>query len=114
MALALTSFASAQGRLIAVDSSRALYEIDMTAGAKTSIGTVSSNTSTAAGLAYDPLGNVLYLTSTGNDSLYSVDLATGNATLIGAYGDTSIVMHGLEWDSSTGKLFGLSSHNQGL
>ena len=33
----IAGVASAQGRLIAVDSSRALYEIDMNTGAKTPI-----------------------------------------------------------------------------
>src|SRR5690606_3632905 len=58
--------------------------------------------------------DILYLTSTGNDSLYRLDLQTGDATLIGAYGDTAIVMHGLEIDERTGKLYGASSHNGGL
>ena len=38
--------AAAQERLIAVDSSRALYEVNMSTGAKTQIGTVSANAST--------------------------------------------------------------------
>lgn len=107
------AIAPAQGRLIAVDSSRALYEIDMSTGTKTSIGTVSSNASTTAGLAYDAASGTMYLSSTGNDSLFTLDLATGAATLVGAYGDSTIVMHGLEWDSSTGTLYGVSgSTNQ--
>ncbi|MBL8990700.1 MAG: hypothetical protein JNJ48_03870 [Phycisphaerae bacterium] len=104
------------GRLIAVDSSRALYEINMTTGAKTAIGTVSSNAGTTGGLAYDCSSGRIYLTSTSTDSLYTLDLATGTATLVGAY-DVSvptIVMHGIEWDSSTGTLYTASSHNTGL
>lgn len=104
----LSGSALAQGRLIAVDSSRALYEIDMASGAKTSIGTVSSNASTTAGLAYDRAANVVYLVSTGNDSLFTLDLASGNATLVGPFGDSSIVMHGLEWDPSRNTLFAVS------
>ena len=99
--------------LVAVDSSRALYEIDMATGAKTSIGTVSANAGTTAGLTVGP-ANLVYLTSTSTDSLYTLDLATGTATLVGAYGDTAIVMHGLEYVPSTDKLYGASSHNGGL
>lgn len=36
----------AQGRLICVDSSRALFEVNMQTGAKTQIGTVSANAGT--------------------------------------------------------------------
>lgn len=106
--------AVAQGRLIAVDSTRALYEIDMLTGVKTPIGTVSPNASTSAGLAYDRTNQIMYLTSTGNDSLYTLDIATGTATLVGFYGDASVFMHGLEYDDSTGNLYGVSSHNNGL
>lgn len=102
------------GHLYAVDSSRALYEINMDTGAKTAAGTVSANASTTAGLAYDHSTGTVYLTSTGNDSLFTLDLTTGNATLVGAYGDSALVMHGLEWDDSTGTLYGSSSHNDGL
>ncbi|HVL38104.1 MAG TPA: PEP-CTERM sorting domain-containing protein [Fimbriimonadaceae bacterium] len=113
--LAAAGLVSAQGRLIAIDSSRAIYDINMATGAKTLIGTASSNAGTAAGLAYDRMTDTLYLTSSGNDSVYTLDLATGNATLIGPYNQgTSIVMHGLEWDSSTGTLYAMSSHNAGL
>jgi len=112
-AAVLATSASAQ-QLYAVDSSRALYTIDMTTGAKTLVATVSANAGTTAGLCYDPVNNIVYLTSTSNDSLYSLDLATGNATLIGLYGDSLVVMHGLEFDDSTGTLYGVSSHNNGL
>lgn len=118
-AVAAASFAGVSsalgvGRMIAVDSSRALYEIDIATGAKTLIGTVSANAGTTAGLAYNPGDGTLYLTSTSNDSLYTLDLATGNATLVGSYGDSAVVMHGLEFVSLTGELFGGSSHNGGL
>jgi hypothetical protein len=101
-------------RLIAVDSSRALYELDMTTGQRTQIGTVSANASTTAGLTYDAASGKVYLTSTGNDSLYTLDLTTGNATLVGLYGNAALVMHGLEWDASTSTLYGVSSHDNGL
>ncbi|HMQ15644.1 MAG TPA: hypothetical protein PKC49_06685, partial [Phycisphaerae bacterium] len=67
----LTAGAMAQGRLIAVDSSRALYEIDMATGAKTSIGVVSANAGTTGGLAYDRNNDIIYVTSTSNDSVYT-------------------------------------------
>ncbi|HSL18539.1 MAG TPA: hypothetical protein VLB51_11600 [Methylomirabilota bacterium] len=103
----------AQTHLIAVDSSRSLWEIDRVTGAKTQFGTVSSNAGTTAGLAIGA-GNTVFLTSTGNDSLYTLDLPTGTATLVGAYGDSAIVMHGLEYVPATNTLYGASSHNGGL
>lgn len=105
--------ASAQ-TLVAVDSGRILYTIDKATGAKTQFGTVSSNASTTAGLAYDMATQRIFLTSTGNDSIYTLDLATGNATLIGSYGSTAFVMHGLEFDASTNTLYGVSQHDNGL
>lgn len=102
------SMVFAQGRMIAVDSSRALFEIDILTGAKTPIGTVSANASTTAGLAYNRATGTLWLSSTGNDNLYTLDLATGDATLVGFYGDAGIVMHGLEYDDSTNTLYGAS------
>lgn len=111
--IALASAAGAQ-QLIAVDSSRSLFSVDPATGAKTSIGTVSSNAGTCGGLAYDSINDIVYLTSSSNDSLFTVDLSTGNATLVGAYGSSAFVMHGLEFDSSTGTLYGSSSHDGGL
>jgi hypothetical protein len=52
--LAAASAAFASGKLIAIDSSRAIFEVDRFTGAKTQIGTASTNASTTAGLAYDP------------------------------------------------------------
>lgn len=113
--LLLCGVALGQGRLIAVDSSRALYEIDMSTGAKTQIGTVSANAGTTGGLAYDRLNNVMYLTSTSLDSLFTLDIASGAATLVGAYDPAvaAIVMHGIEYDDSTSQLYGISIHNTG-
>lgn len=103
-----------QGRLIAVDSSRALSEIDVLRAFKFSIGVVSMEAGTTGGLALQPSTGTVFVTSTGNDSLYTLDLSTGTATLVGAYGITSsIVMHGLEFTSS-GVLYASSSHNGGL
>jgi DNA-binding beta-propeller fold protein YncE len=99
--------------IVAVDSSRALSEINIATGAKTPIGMVSANAGTTGGLAVG-LNNIVWVTSTSNDSLYTLDLATGTATLVGAYGDAAIVMHGLEYVEATDTLYGLSSHNNGL
>src|SRR6478672_2657305 len=54
---------SARAQLIAVDSARALYTLDISTGARTQIGTVSANAGTTAGLAYDMAHNIVYLTS---------------------------------------------------
>jgi MYXO-CTERM domain-containing protein len=113
LATSFTASASA-GVLIAVDSNRSLYEIDMSNGAKTLIGTVSANAGTTAGLAYDRINDILYVSSTGNDSVYTLNITTGAATLIGAYGDSSLVMHGLEWSPDDTTLYGVSSSNNGL
>jgi len=107
-------FPQLTGKLYAVDSSRALFEVDMNTGVKTPAGTVSANAGTTGGLAYAHGTQTVYVTSTGNDSLYTLDLGTGTATLVGPYGDPAIVMHGLEWDDTTGTLYGVSSHNNGL
>lgn len=101
-------------RLIGVDGNRTLHEIDPTTGARTQIGTVSSNVGTSAGLAYDAQRDIVYLTSSTLDSLYRLDLATGTATLIGPFGGTQFIMHGLEFDDSTGILYGMSNHDAGL
>jgi hypothetical protein len=105
--LAAASGALASGRLIAIDSARVVYEIDMATGARTAIGTASGG-GTTGGLARDPATGTIYLTSTSLDSLFALNLDTFEATLVGAYG-VDVVMHGLEWDSSTGTLYGGSN-----
>ncbi|HET9314825.1 MAG TPA: hypothetical protein VFQ51_04510 [Vicinamibacteria bacterium] len=105
--------AAGETHVIAVDSSRALFEIDITSGAKTPIGTVTANAGTTGALTVGP-GNVVYLSSTSLDSLFTLDVGTGNATLVGAYGDPAVVMHGLEYVPSTDTLYGASSHNAGI
>ncbi len=105
---------AAAGNLYAVDSSRALFEVNMQTGEKTPIGTVSANAGTSAGLAYRDENGTVYLTSTNNDSLYTLDLTTGAATLVGPYGDAALVMHGLEYNSQNNTMYGMSSHNAGL
>ena len=99
--------------IVAVDSARPLFEVNIATGAKTQFGTVSANAGTCGGLAVGA-ANTVYLTSTSLDSLFTLDLPTGTATLVGAYGDPAIVMHGLEYVAATDTLYGLSSHNNGL
>lgn len=109
-----TLFVSAQNRLLAIDSNRSFYEIEMTTGAKTLIGTLSSTVGTTAGLAYDMTDGIMYLSSSGNDELYTLNPTIIANTLIGGYGDTSVVMHGLEYVGLSEKLYGMSSSNGGL
>jgi hypothetical protein len=104
---------SSNPHLVAIDSSRAFFEIDVATGAKTPLGTASANLVTPAALAIGP-GNVVYASSTTNDALYTLDLLTGAATLVGPYGDTAVIMHGLEYVPTTDTLYGVSSHNNGL
>jgi hypothetical protein len=104
-----SSVAMGQGRLIAIDSARVLYEIDRTTGTKTQIGTASGG-ATTGGLAYDAASQILYLTSTSLDSLFTLNLDTFEATLVGAY-NQDVVMHGLEWNSSNNTLYGGSNGN---
>lgn len=109
--LALTGLAVAQaspGALVAIDSSRAISRIDPATGSRVVFKTATSNASTTAGLAYDFTSNLLYTTSTGNDSLFTLDVNTGAATLVGVYSDTSVVMHGIEIDMFTGQMYGAS------
>lgn len=113
LAAATYAQAGSNPHVIAIDSSRAFFEIDVATGAKTPLGTASANASTTAALAIGP-SNVVYVSSTTNDSLYTLDLLTGTATLVGAYGDPAVVMHGLEYVPSTSTLYGASSHNGGL
>jgi len=111
--LALPLHGAAQPHVVAVDSSRALHEINMATGATTPLGTVSANAGTTAGLAVGA-SNTVYLTSSSLDSLFTLDLGTATATLVGPYGDATIVMHGLEYVPATDTLYGLSSSNNGL
>jgi hypothetical protein len=111
--LTLALPAAAQ-RLIAVDSSRVVSEVDINTGARTALGTLPVATGTSGGLAYDQATGRLFVTSTANDALYTIDVTNWTTTLVGAYGNAAVIMHGLEWDSSTGTLYGMSSHDGGL
>jgi DNA-binding beta-propeller fold protein YncE len=112
--LLLTAPLAAQ-RMFALDSSRAVYEIDLATAARTLVGTISSNAGTTGGFTYDINTGRLWLTSSGNDSVYLVDMTNWSAKLVGNYGlGTAVVMHGIEWDDSTGTLYAMSQHDNGL
>ena len=53
-AIAIPTCLSAQ-RMLCLDSSRAVSEIDITTGVRTAVGTVSANAGTSAEFAYDPV-----------------------------------------------------------
>ncbi|MCY2961189.1 MAG: hypothetical protein NTY35_13595 [Planctomycetota bacterium] len=110
-AVCVLAAAAQAGRLIAVDTSRALYDVDIATGAKTLIGTVSAGAGTPSGLTRDPASGTIYLCSSSVDSLFRLDIATGSATVVGPFGSTTIVMHGLEWDSGLNTLWGASNGN---
>ncbi|CAN5804121.1 hypothetical protein BH11PLA1_BH11PLA1_17500 [soil metagenome] len=102
---------AAPGRLIILDASRNIGEINPVTGVLTPLGVLAPTISSTAGLAFDCVNQKLYMTSTNTDSLYTVDLPSLTATLVGFYGDASVVMHGLEFDDSTGALYGGSAGN---
>jgi len=103
--LALTS-GIAQGRLVAIDSSMALVELNMTTGARTPITTVTGGPANITGLAYDRQLDILWGAANGNDSLYTINYTTGVATLVGAFNPGhDVTLPGLEFDDSTGALY---------
>ncbi len=102
------------GRLLGIESGRALYEINPNTGEMTQIAAVSAVAGTTGGLAVNCANRTIYVTSTSNDSVYTLNDSTGAVTLVGPYGDSAVVMHGIEFDESTGTLYGMSSHNNGF
>jgi hypothetical protein len=111
--LVISSPVAAQ-RLIAFDSNRTVYEIDIQTGLRQQLGVVSINTAAVAAATYDIQAGKLYVSSTVTDTLYVVDVTDWRAVPVGPYGGTAISVHGLEWDASSGTLFGMSSHDGGL
>ena len=101
-------------RLIALDSNRTVYEVDIVTGLRQQIGVISYGLGAVAAATYDTQAGKLYVSSTVTDTLYVVDVTDWRATPVGQYGGTAISIHGLEWDASTGTLFGMSSHDGGL
>ena len=99
--------------LIALDSNRNLYELNIATGFPTLLRPVTSNAGLVSALAVGP-ENTVYLSSNSNRELHTLELLTGVATLVGPYGDPAIIMHGLEYVPATDTLYGLSFHNGGF
>jgi len=99
--------------LVTVDEeTQVLYRIDRETAAVTRIGRVDvDEEDIVAGLAYDPVGDILYATTTHTDKLYSIDYTTGEATLIGDLGAS--LMHGLAYDPCTVRLLGTFGQSEG-
>lgn len=103
-ALAVTSSAFSQGRLVGIDGT-GIYEISMVDGSTTLIGSVSG-TGIIGELTYDWNNHVLYMISTQNQNLMTLDIETGNHTVLGTFGlGTNPIMHGLEYNPHTNRLY---------
>jgi len=97
------------------DSSGAqLLTVDLATGQASVVGPFEI-VSNVTGLAYDPVGNVMYGISAIGDALYTIDIELGTATLVGEFGlDDSLVMHGLTYDSKTNTLYSSASSQKNL
>jgi hypothetical protein len=96
----------AQGRLLAIDSSMALVELNMNTGARTAVATVTGGPANITALAYDRQLDILWGAANGNDSLYTINYNTGVATLVGAFNPGhDVTLPALEFDNSTGTLY---------
>ena len=113
VSLMIASVRPAGAMLVTVDAeTRVLYRIDPETAAVTRIGhTELDEEDVIAGLAYDPVRDTLYATTTQTDKLYSIDYTTGKATLIGDLGAS--LMHGLAYDPCTARLLGTFGESKG-
>jgi len=111
--LTITFVRPAGAMLVTVDAdTQTLYRIDRETAVVTRIGrTETDDEDVFAGLAYDPVHDVLYATTTVADRLYSIDYTTGKATLIGDL--KASLMHGLAYDPCTARLLGTHGQSQG-
>ena len=67
------------------------------------------------GLAYDPIGGVLYGLNPGTKSLYRIDRATGRATAVGTPGQLGFGNpNGLAFDPVGGVLYGTDNFSNAL
>lgn len=108
--------AVAQERLLAVDTTGSqLLELNPVTGQATLIAAVQGG-GTIGALAYDPVSDTLYASSTSLDELYTIDYKTGLAKLVGPYNLAGInpVMHGLEYHLPSGQLYGIDYTSKGL
>lgn len=110
--IAVSAISQSQGRLISIDTTRLVSEINTTTGARTVLGTLSTLVM-PGGLAYDKVSQKIYMSTSSDRSLYTLDLATLTATKIGSF-VVQVNFNGLEWDSVNGVLYGASSHDGGL
>ncbi|HRI84647.1 MAG TPA: T9SS type A sorting domain-containing protein [Ignavibacteria bacterium] len=92
---------------IAVAASSPLQSLDTSTGVLTNLGTITGlGTEQVLGMAFNPVNNTMYLTTTiaGSDKLYTLDLTTRAATLVGSPGqnffDIAI--------NSTGQAYGVT------
>lgn len=113
VSLMIASAKPAGATLVTIDAdSQTLYSIDRETAVVTRIGrTETDEQDVFAGLAYDPVGDILYATTTGTDRLYRIDYTTGKATLIGDLGAS--LMHGLAYDPCTVTLLGTFGQSEG-
>ncbi len=111
LALGTLAISAHAGRLIAIDASRELFDLNPVTGAKTSIGFASAGVGTPGDIARNDVTGTIYVASMSLDQLSSLDLATGNTTLIGSFSSTTVIMLGLEWDSTQHALWGASNGN---
>ena len=105
-------FSNAQGRLLAIERSGILQQLNMSTGVATQIGALSGAgpTLNVTGATFDPITKTVYFAmNVGTErSLYRLNLETFAHTLIGSFGQT-LLMSGLEFDPSTNKLYGMSN-----
>ncbi len=101
------------GTLYGVDvATNSLVAINESTGQLTILGSTGVNFPNTAGLAYDPVDNVLYATSNGAAAnLYTIDPLTGRATPIGPLGFN---IPGLAFDPNTETLYGVSGQTDSL
>lgn len=106
--LCIAPSAFAQGRLVGITGTT-IYEISMTDGSLTQIGTIASGGGTISELSYDWNNGILYMANSSNQNLYTLDIDTGVYTTVGTYGlGSTPVMHGLEYNSGNNTLYGHS------
>ncbi len=94
------------GKFYVVDLDRKLYTADPGSGAFVLLGTITGVSVNLNGLAYDPVGDVLYTLAQSNGQLYTVNKTTLAATAVGSPGGGTV--GALEWDTKHGGLYGIN------
>lgn len=99
---------------IACDANGTLWGVDFSGTG--ALGTIDKNTAAFTvvqpstipgiqGIAFHPVTNTLYATSTNTDSLYTIDVVTGVVTLIGPHGAGVNFAKGMTFAANTCSLF---------